>query len=178
MKLIIFLTLLIGGAMSGSLKDAANELLELLPIDKLRELSEKHLKDNTDVQKMVAYLKTSDFQQLISQIRANSATKELEKYLQDEGIDTNVIVESAEGYIQTAEPGENGNLRLTDAVSDLLNVFPMDKVKTFVISHISDPWFLNLVGKVRKVMEGLATIPAVQPLIKQVKDSGLLKLIL
>lgn len=175
MKLVILLTLLFGGAFCSTLKEATNELVQLLPVDRLRDLADKHLKNNGDIQRLMSYLKTSDFQQLISQIRANPSTKELEKYLQDEGIDTNEIVESAEEYINDAEVGEGGNLKMTDAVTDLLNALPMDRIKTFVISHITDPWFVTLVGRVRKVIEGLSNVPALQPLINHVKESGLLK---
>lgn len=178
MKFMIFLALLFGGVICGSLKEAANELLELLPVDKLRELADKHFKNNGDVQKLMSFLKTSDLPQLITQVRGTASTKELEKYLQDEGIDTNEIVETAEEYITGVELGENGSLKLNDAATEFLNVLPIDRLKTFVINHITDPWFVNLVGKVRKMVEGLSSVPALQPLINHVKDSGLLKLIL
>lgn len=178
MKFVILLACFVCGALCGTLKEAANELMELVPMDKLKELADKHFKSNGDIQKLMSFLKTSDLQQLISQIRAHPSTKELEKYLQDEGIDTNEIVETTEGYITSAEVGENGSLKFSDAVTEFLNVLPMDRIKTFVISHITDPWFVNLIGKVRKVMEGLSSVPALQPLVNQIKESGLLKLIL
>lgn len=178
MKLVFLLTFLFCGVLCSNLKDAANELMELLPMDKLKEFAEKHLKNNGDVQRIMTYLKTSDFQQLISQVRATPQTKELEKYLQDEGIEPNEIVETAEEYVNSAEVGENGNLKLTDAVTELVSVLPMDRIRSFIVSHITDPWFVTLVGMVRKVMEGLSSVPGVQALINHVKDSGFLKLIL
>lgn len=179
MKFVILLPLLFCGIFCGSLKEAADELLELLPMDKLKEFADKHLKSNGDIQKIVTYLKSSDLPQLVTQIRATPSTKELEKYLQDEGIETNEIVESAEHYISSAEVGENGNLKLSDAVTELVTtVLPMDKIRSFVLNHITDSWFVTLVGMVRKVIEGLSSVPGVQPLINHIKESGLLKLIL
>lgn len=147
-------------------------------MDKLKEFAEKHLKNNGDVQQIMAYLKTSDFQKLITEVRDTSSTKELEKYLQDEGIETNEIVETAEEYIKGAEVGESGNLKLTDAVTELVSVLPMDRIRSFILNHITDPWFATLVGMVRKVIESVSSLPGVQPLINHIKDLGLLKLIL
>lgn len=178
MKLLFVLCLLFGIVICGNLKDAAKELVELLPMDKLKEFANKHMKDNADIQKLMNYLKTTDFQQLITQIRAIPPTKELEKYLQDQGIETNEIVETAEEYINHAEVGENGNLKLTDAITELISILPMDRIRSFVLSHITDPWFITLLGMVRKVMEGLSSVPLVQPLINQLKESGLLKFII
>lgn len=178
MKLLILLTFIVGGALCASLKEAADELLEILPVDRLKEVAENHFQNNGDVQKILAYLKTPEFQQLVAQIRSNPATRDLETFLQDEGVDTNEIVETAEQYVTNAEAGEDGSLKLTDAIGDVLNVLPVERIKGFVISHISDPWFLSLVGRVRRVMEGLSAVPELQPLLNQVKDSGLLKLLL
>lgn len=177
MKVVLLFMLLVCGVFGGSLKDAANELMELLPMDKLKQFADKHLKNNGDVQKIMTYLKTADFQQLVTQVRATPSTKELEKYLQDEGIETNEIVNTAEEFISSSEVGENGNLKLTDAITELISILPMDRIRSFVLSHITDPWFVTLLGMVRKVIEGLSSVPLVQPLINHIKEAGLLKLI-
>lgn len=170
MKPVLVFCILLSGAYASNLAESATELIQNLPLDRMNELVEKHLRGNSDIQKIVKSLKTQEFGNMVNEVRNTKSARDLENFLNQQGFEVNEVASQLEQQIRQTRPGEGGNLKFSDAVKDFIEVLPLDKLKPFITEHINNPAFLQLLRKSAKLIEELENTQKFQPLINQFRS--------
>ncbi|GJQ70940.1 hypothetical protein Trydic_g856 [Trypoxylus dichotomus] len=131
----ILLTLLAAAAPSRNLQHDFQEILEVIPLDKMREIAQKYLNNDPEVQQVVGYLQSEEFEELISNIAANPSWIKFKEFMLKQGLDMEAFAQSVFEVIQGA--GSKSKLQTRDIkgfANEIVSVIPVDAL----LAKISD----------------------------------------
>lgn len=182
MKLIFFTLAIISAALaapsSKSLQDDFKDFIDLIPTDKLKEITCNY-KDDAEVQLAIKYLRSEEFSGLVEAVREKTAWKEFKNYLNGAGIDIEAIINYVHDIIVNGvcnDVSSRGGLK--DLINDLRNAIPVEEVKALFHDKLENSAdFQEFFAKVssnksRELVEEVIALEEFQKVAKKLKELG------
>lgn len=174
----------------GELAKELQDFLDILPQQKIAEITLQYYVQDAEFQAMVQYFKSDGFKQLVQEIRAMPEYKALMEYIYNAGIDVNKLREIVDKWLGISQANFAIDKQITGGIrgyvddiraairpvkDQLINLYKqkMQTSKVFqdFINQLKSPNFQELVNKVH-------ALPKFQELLKHAENHNIdLKLV-
>ncbi|CAK9829268.1 Protein G12 [Anthophora retusa] len=123
---------------NGALADEIQDFADILPLDDMVTILLEYIAEDTEFQKVVTYLQTPEFKNLVTDLEAMPEVKNLLDYAQKAGLDVYYLVNKANRYLGLREltpPATFAkvNYKITGGVRGFLDdieaLIPLEKVR-------------------------------------------------
>lgn len=134
MKLLLvafaFMGLVCAIPVGKSLQDDFKEFLALIPVEELKQITCSY-KDDAEVQLAVQYLRSEEFAGLVAAVREKETWVEFKDYLNDAGINVEVVIGFIHNLIVNGVCDSVALSRggLKDLLNDLKSAIPVNEIK-------------------------------------------------
>jgi len=189
---LIFIAFAMIGCASASLSDDLQDIINVLPLDQISKIAERHSKTDPQFQEVEAYMKGAEWQTLLAQVEQQDAYKTLLKYLYQVGLDiqkifdyikhlidqftklslaTNLIVEDS----GSTESAQTDTESLRSFLDEVESIIPTQKLLAVVIdkmTHSED--FKNFYNELSRqdtyqIVERTRKLPQVQEMLQKLE---------
>ncbi|XP_046403588.1 uncharacterized protein LOC124169130 isoform X3 [Ischnura elegans] len=179
---------MVGFRSTRNLNDLLNELLSMIPMDKIVEILVQHLESDPEVQEAAAYLKSDDFKKMVTTVESMPEFMDFIKYLYDSGIDSYHIVNVVNDLlglphinpVVSDRKYHHANPRsIMSMIMEMLAVIPIDEIKAFYHDKVeNDPDFQALLARLRspefkKIVDAVKAMPQYTDLLNRLKEHGI-----
>ncbi|KAG8238471.1 hypothetical protein J437_LFUL016928 [Ladona fulva] len=167
-----------------SLGDLLNELLSMIPVDKIIEIVTNYIENDPEVQEAVAFLKSDEFKSLVEKIQSMPQYMEYLEYLYNAGIDIYTYINYIHGLLglpPVHRPGSfhHSTRSLMGMIQDILNVLPIEEMKKFYHEKVeNDPDFQALLEKLKSdefknIVESIRNMPEYMDMMDRLRSHGI-----
>ncbi|XP_046402856.1 uncharacterized protein LOC124168644 isoform X4 [Ischnura elegans] len=168
-----------------NLGDLFDQLMDLIPKDKILEIILDHVQNDPEVQEAIAYMKSDDFKTIITTVQSLPAFSEFVQYLYDSGLDIYTYVNDFNNMfgLPTIKPPtvwmSYRPRSLMDMVNEILAVLPLDEIKQFYHDNLeNNPDFINLINRIKSpefktIIDALHSLPEYQDMLEKLKSHGI-----
>lgn len=187
MKLVIALVALIGISFSAptlNLEQDILDFIELIPLEDIKIIVDKHLRNDKEFQAAVQFLQSDEWADLMENLFKTGETEDTKKYLYDAGIDVDFIASILEELLSEVNIKSHHNKKsvkkLLEEVSsimpyqELLKLYTekMSKSKAFqdFIDKLTSERFHKLVEKLLATEETQQVLDAIESLELNIRN--------
>lgn len=154
MKLFLIMLMTLGVALSQTqatepisnpIKEQVKELIGKIPMDKIHVISEEHLKQDPGYQAAVNYLKSSEWKQIVKDVRDVSEWKFVKEAIKEFGVDLNLLIDHVSHCLEAVDIR---NLNVEASIKPNLTLFlndVQDELLVPVMKGISN--FIESIGE-------------------------------
>lgn len=182
MKLVVVLLAILGlsyaAPSSRSLQEDFQQITDLIPIEDILEVARRFNSEDPEFQEIVAYLQGSEWHELVHDIGDNETWQRFKKFMLENGIDIDTIIEAIHDFIEGARipPKSKGQRSLRDFVDEVLGLINIDAIllainELLYTSETFQGFFAVISGpESRQLIEEVRAIPEVQRIAKSLRD--------
>ncbi|XP_063986109.1 uncharacterized protein LOC135167154 [Diachasmimorpha longicaudata] len=165
---------------SRSLTDDVDDFLSLLPLEKIIPVIQEYLQNDKEVQKVLEYIKTEDFKNLVLQVESIPDVVAFIKYLKGFGLDVTDLINKVNeviglpAMIPTRRIAISGGM--AGLVKDIKNLLPLQEIKAMYYNKLKNSEaFRNVIETLKsprfqKFVDTLAVNKEVQHIVKTLKE--------
>ncbi|CAK9797903.1 Protein G12 [Anthophora quadrimaculata] len=172
---------------TGALADEVQDFADILPLDDMVAILFEYMAEDAEFQKVVAYVQTPEFKNLISDLEAMPEVRNLMDYAQKAGLDVYYLVNKANRYLGLTEltpPAvfANVNYKITGGVRGFLDdveaLIPYEKVRALYRQKLAtSKVFADFVEQLKtpafqRIVDGLCSNSNFNALLAKAKAAG------
>lgn len=183
MKFLLIALALIGltaAVPTKSLKEDFRDFLNLLPVEEIRAIARRYVDNDPEVQRVLKYLQSSEWQALVAEVAEKQAVKDLKNYLNSTGIDIDAIIKKIHDFIQNVHPNGKGNARgMREFFDEIKATIPTEDLLIMLNDKLTNsPDFIDFFEQIsseetHKLVEEVRYLPEVQRLAEVLHSMGL-----
>lgn len=183
MKFCLVLFAIIGltvAAPTRSLETDLQEIAALIPIEDIKAIVVDYNGKDADVQRIVAYLQSDKWAELVATVAANPQYKELKQVLIDAGLPIDAIVQRIHDFIASLKPANGKQTRtLRDMVDEIEAIIPMADLIAVLNDKLQNSqdfidFYLKCAApETKALVEEVHALPEVQRLEEELKGYGM-----
>lgn len=128
---VFFILLVIATVSYANLEDDYYDFLKILPVEKIREISRRHIETDPEYQVVVSYIHSPTWKALVNEINSKVQIKKLYSFCKSAGLDLNEVIKFIYDLFVGFPPPKNqfGTRSIRQFADEIKAVFP---VETFV----------------------------------------------
>lgn len=183
MKVILVLCLLVGVGMAApprSLGEDFLELLEIIPIEELKDIVCKY-KDDEEVQYVINYLRGEEWAELVGEVGNNPTWIRFKDYLNEAGINVDLIIAIIhsiiqEGFCEDVNAASNRSLR--ELLDELLAALPREEIREWYYDKLENSCYFQVFYRkissdsARELVEEVLALEEVQKILAKLDEFG------
>lgn len=183
MKVILVLCLLVGVGMAApprSLGEDFLELLELIPVEELKDIVCKY-KDDEEVQYVINYLRGEEWAELVGEVGNNPTWIGFKDYLNEAGINVDLIIAIIhsiiqEGFCEDINAVSNRSFR--ELLDELLAALPREEIREWYYDKLENSCYFQVFyrkissDRARELVEEVLALEEVQKILAKLAEFG------
>lgn len=161
-----------------SLQDDFTDFIALIPFSELKDITCSYA-DDPEVQLVVDYLRSDEWAGLVAEVREKETWKEFKDYLNDAGIDIELVIGLVHNLITNGFCEKTFSKRsLRNLIDDLLAALPVDEIKALFYDKLENSSdFQNFFAKIsseksRQLVEEVIALDEFQRIAAKLTDLG------
>lgn len=168
----------LGAPLTEDLKSDFQDFAKLIPVEKIRAIAQKYIKNDQEYQYAVSYLQSKEWTDVVEQISAKPAAQVIKQYLLMHGIDVGSILKSTINILTGVKSSKRVRRGLKDFVQELKEAIPMEDIKALFDKKMQNSRdfqdFFALISSdlSRKLVEEIRDIPEIKRLVERLKEVG------
>ncbi|XP_076677998.1 protein G12-like [Andrena cerasifolii] len=170
---------------TGALADELQKFVDIVPLDKMVSVLLEYVSEDTEVQTIIAYLKSPEFKNLVIDVEALPEVYDLINYIQNAGVDAFYLVNKANAFLgipALKKPGAQvygitGGVR--GLIDDIKALLPKDKIKALYQKELANSKvFADLIAKLKspttqRIVDAVRANPNYAAVLQKAKDAGI-----
>ncbi|CAK9802909.1 Protein G12 [Anthophora plagiata] len=172
---------------NGALADDIQDFANILPLDDMVAILLEYIAEDAEFQKVITYLQTPEFKNLVSDLEAMPEVKNLMDYTQKAGLDVYYLVNKANRYLGLKEltpPATFAkvNYKITGGIRGFLDdieaIIPVEKVRALYNQKLAtSKVFADFVAQLKspafqKIVDSLCANSNFNELLAKAKAAG------
>lgn len=170
---------------NGALADELQKFIDIVPLDKMVSILHQYVSEDTEVQTMISYLKSSEFKNLVIDTEALPEERDLINYVQNAGVDAYYLVNKVNSFLgipALQKPGAQvygitGGVR--GLIDDIKALLPKDKIKALYYKELANSKvFADLIARLKspstqRIVDAVRANPNYAAILQKAKDVGI-----
>lgn len=170
---------------NGALADELQKFIDIVPLDKMVSILHQYVSEDTEVQTMISYLRSSEFKNLVIDTEALPEERDLINYIQNAGVDAYYLVNKVNSFLgipALQKPGAQvygitGGVR--GLIDDIKALLPKDKIKALYYKELANSKvFADLIARLKspstqRIVDAVRANPNYAAILQKAKDVGI-----
>lgn len=186
MKFAVVLLAIVGLAVAApdvqprDLHDDLVEIASLIPVDQIREIAQRYITSDPEVQEIIRYLKSEEWANLVALVANHPTWIRFKEYMLENGLDVDSWVDHLHDIIASLPGRRSGQTRsVQDFVNEVISVIPLDSLLLLLDDKIQNSpefrefWDVISGPEAYALAQELRFLPEVERLAEELRQRGL-----
>ncbi|KAK9679671.1 Insect allergen related repeat, nitrile-specifier detoxification [Popillia japonica] len=166
---------------SRSLQEDLQQIVDLIPVDEIREIARRYNENDAEFQQVVAYLQGEEWAALVAAARDNETWQRFKVFMEANGIDIEGLLDAIRDIIANARVAQktNGQRSIRDFVDEVRAIIPLDEILVTLNNLLTNSadfqeFYAAISGEEsRQLVDDVSALPEVQRIAQVLRDMGI-----